>query len=172
MLCVYPDNEKDLTAVLLHQRDGKRYLNARGARASRRGVLAVLQPGNRVAVLLYRNADHDTLQQAEISVSLLTRIQTPAQLNCLHYFLWLVLHWCEWRTPVDDIYDLLCKALDTLPKLDESRLLELRRRFEHALLRSQGLQDDSCAPSFQRFQVVFADYTHHVIPPQFVESAA
>lgn len=173
VLCVYPANEKDLKVVLLHAQDGKRYLNARGARASRRGVLAVLQPGNRVEVLLYRSADHDTLQQADIKESLLSRISSPAQLHCLHYFLWLVRHWCEWGTPVEDIYELLGKAIDTLPKLDEARLGELKRRFEQALLRIQGLQDDTTAPpSFQRFQAIFADYTHQLIPAQFLEHAA
>lgn len=170
VLSVYKALEKDLRVVLLHQHDGKRWLSARGARSSRRGVQAALQPGNHVEVLLYRSGEHDTLQQAEILHSPLTQVVTPQRLNVLHYLLWITQHWCEWNTAVPTLYELLRKGVETVCAIEDTRLSVVSRRFERALLVEEGLWPTDQNLTFGDFARIFEEHSHQQIPDQFAEN--
>lgn len=168
VLSVYRSHEKDLRAVLLHERDGKRWLLARGGRASRKGVAAALQPGNAVDVLLYRRGDQDTLQQIEICASPFERVNTPARLYSLHYLLWITEHWCEWSTPVSALYGLLQRGITTVCDLGETQLADISRRYERALLVEEGLWRAEQPLSPRDFRRIFEEHRHRQLPRHFV----
>ena len=165
VLSVTEASEKDLEAVLLHETLGKRRLVAKGARASLKGSAAALQAGNIIHCQVYRGRNHDTLQQVEILQSPLGLIITPDKLLCLHYFLWLLQAWCEWDSPVPELYELLRLAISTLIDYNDPSLERLKRRFEAALLRAEGLADAGI--SFAEFQQQFSEHTHVGIPQRF-----
>ena len=162
-------NEKDLRCQLLTQHDGKRWLKAPGAKASQKGSAAGLQPGNHVQVQVYRRGQNDTLQQLLIIDSPLFTVQPPEKLNTLHYMLWVLRQWCDLDHSVPDLYTLLLQAIGSLGTIQPSQLELLKRRFERALLRAEGLWSygDELL-SFREFRQVFEEHTHSQMPQQWL----
>jgi DNA repair protein RecO len=162
VLSVELHGEKDLEGVMLHELWGKRRLVARGGRSSRKGTSAALQSGNLLLCQIYKGRSHDTWQQGEIVSSPFGSITSPSKLLTMHYFLWLIKAWCEWDSPVPELYHLLALALKTLATFPDGDLTRLRTRFEVALLRIEGLSQ-----SGKPFAEVFYDHAHLMIPAQF-----